>query len=436
MDPITHGLIGAAAGLGVLSAARRGAPLRERRIAASCGFLGGEAPDVDRLVDIWYAHVWEDTGGLAYMLYHRGITHTVLACIVFAALIGGCVALLSKARAFSSSLAFLAALAGAALHLAMDATNDYGVHPFFPLSERWFYGDFLFLGEPLVGAPFLPYVLPSLGLAPRRVLPLSLGVGVVWFGYGESSEWLSWWGAAVSLTWLLLHAALQRRSTSAALAWVGAVLPLGVFFVCAHVARARTADAVAALDPAEPLTDVITTPRGANPFCFRVITVTRRDDRFHVRLGVTSLSPLVHSDTCFAPPGGPVPRSVCLAPPPPAPPSAVTWFATFTGSVREFEAWAKTSPRVDATRHFLRAPFWGPDARHIDCTRAESRAGGGPKIVIGDMRVDYDKKDLTEFCKYAFIPEDTASLRPVLPLGEPPFFQKPARSSTNLTAKP
>ena len=28
--------------------------------------------------------------------------------------------------------------------------NDYGVHPFPPLSQRWFYGDFLFLAEPTI----------------------------------------------------------------------------------------------------------------------------------------------------------------------------------------------------------------------------------------------------------------------------------------------
>ena len=38
---------------------------------------------------------------------------------------------------------------GRELHLAMDFANNYGVHPFWPLSGRWFYGDTIFIIEPL-----------------------------------------------------------------------------------------------------------------------------------------------------------------------------------------------------------------------------------------------------------------------------------------------
>jgi hypothetical protein len=38
---------------------------------------------------------------------------------------------------------------GLALHLAMDYTNSYGLHPWYPFNARWFYGDMVFIVEPL-----------------------------------------------------------------------------------------------------------------------------------------------------------------------------------------------------------------------------------------------------------------------------------------------
>jgi len=160
-----------------------------------------------------------------------------------------------------------------------------------------------------------------------------------------------------------------------------------------------------------------------------LITVVRSGDRFDVRLGVTSLLPeLVKPDSCFAPPGGSVPQSVCLEKIEAKTGDPIHWLASFTGSVSQFEAWAAQSPRVNATRHFLRAPFWGPDARVTDCKTAGVHAGG-PKVVIGDMRVDYKKECLDHFCKYAFLrcngdlPCNTEPLHPVMPLATPPFFK-------------
>jgi len=352
----------------------------------------------------------------------------VLACLAFAALIGGGALLRMKSK---SSWPFLAALAGVALHLLMDATNDYGVHPFYPLTNDWFYGDFLFLGEPLVSAPLLPYLAIALGL-PSRHMPWACSLlGLAWMGgYGVGSGWLSGWGFAVALSWLGLHIAIQRRFVRARPAWAGCALAIGLFWGCAQIARARGNDAIASLGDGQTSKDVITTPQAANPLCFRLITVVRSGDRFDVRLGVTSLLPtLVQPNNCFDPPGGPVPQSVCLEETEGKEGDPIHWRASFTGSVSQFEAWAAQSPGVDGTRHFLRAPFWGPDARVTNCKTAGVHARG-PKLVIGDMRVDYKKECLDHFCKYAFLPCtselpcNTEPLDPIMPLGTPPFFKR------------
>ncbi|WP_370466973.1 metal-dependent hydrolase, partial [Salmonella enterica] len=48
-------------------------------------------------------------------------------------------------------LAAIACLA-TLLHIALDFTNSYGVHPFWPFDNRWYYGDAVFIVEPLFWA--------------------------------------------------------------------------------------------------------------------------------------------------------------------------------------------------------------------------------------------------------------------------------------------
>jgi hypothetical protein len=108
-------------------------------------------------------------------------------------------------------------------------------------------------------------------------------------------------------------------------------------------------------------------------------------------------------------------------------------FASFYGRISEFERLAE-DPYVDATRHFLRLPFWGHDARREPCVapvaREPQEAAPESHELIGDLRVDYDKQDLAHFCKYAFVTKRPASkqpFEPLMPVGAPPLLQHPAR---------
>ena len=55
----------------------------------------------------------------------------------------------SGSPAGASQAAGRSALLGTLLHLSMDALNSYGVHLFWPFENRWFYGDSVFIVEPL-----------------------------------------------------------------------------------------------------------------------------------------------------------------------------------------------------------------------------------------------------------------------------------------------
>ena len=78
----------------------------------------------------------------------------------------------------------VASMLGVWLHIAMDALNSYGVHPFWPWNNRWFYGDTLFIIEPWLWLIILPVLLFS----PRRLTKVIAGtLWLVAFGY----VWLS-----------------------------------------------------------------------------------------------------------------------------------------------------------------------------------------------------------------------------------------------------
>src|SRR5690606_3787254 len=74
----------------------------------------------------------------------------------------------------------LAVAGGFGLHLLMDYLNSYGIHPFHPFDSRWYYGDLIFILEPVfwiaLGVPLAMAVrrgwLRALWLALLIAVPL------------------------------------------------------------------------------------------------------------------------------------------------------------------------------------------------------------------------------------------------------------------------
>lgn len=416
---------------------------KTRWVAALCGLVAGELPDADRVIDSCFKLFGDQGQGLSYMLYHRGPSHTLVACLLAAPLL----ALLTRAltRRISPPLWQLVGIAGTGLllHLVMDGMNDYGVHPFPPLSQRWLYGDFLFLAEPTLWAALLPYLLLMLGVKTKQLVAVCVVLGgVVFAALVLRKQWLMPFGAVLALLCLVGQALLHRRGPRPSIAWASVLLVLVVFFGASRCARRQALAWTAVLAPGQHVSDVVTTPAPANPFCWRVITVTRNGDSFVARMGMISFfSTLVDASSCYSPPRGIIPSSVCgLARCRPEL-AKVQQFAEFAGSLSEFERMAQTNPRVGATRHFLRVPFWGRDARLNPCDPVSSPESGGPNIctkakvwptrrpypqperlLIGDLRVDYDKDDVGEFCKYPFLEGQTEPYEACSLVGEPPFF--------------
>lgn len=143
MEPITHLLFGACMGRAGLN--------RRTALATATLTLAAEAPDID---------VFASLKGPAFgFAHHRGFTHSFLGAALVSALVVGVMYLIWRMRGRKTkdpnlpprwgTLFGFAYLAGLS-HLLLDFTNNYGVRPFWPFSERWYSWDIVSIIEPVM----------------------------------------------------------------------------------------------------------------------------------------------------------------------------------------------------------------------------------------------------------------------------------------------
>lgn len=149
MDNLCHSLAGAAI-------AQSGFARRLPR-ATLLGVVAANIPDVDALT-----YIWADSA--TAVSFRRGWTHGVLALAVWTVLLSLAFGWWSRRRAGAASggaggpttapalpgwtaYALLAAIAVCS-HPALDWLNSYGIRLLMPFSDRWFYGDTLFIVDP------------------------------------------------------------------------------------------------------------------------------------------------------------------------------------------------------------------------------------------------------------------------------------------------
>jgi len=137
---------------------------RKTALATLTLTLAAEAPDLD---------VLSGFRGRAFSLaHHRGFTHSLLGVPIDAIVVLGFVYLIWRIRGRKTAdpnlpprwglLFFYACLAGLS-HLLLDFTNNYGVRPFWPFSEKWYSWDIVFIFEPVMFAfLLLGLVVPSI----------------------------------------------------------------------------------------------------------------------------------------------------------------------------------------------------------------------------------------------------------------------------------
>src|SRR5499425_598740 len=157
LEPVTHFPFGACMGRAGLN--------RKTALATATLTLAAEAADLDVISGFW-------AGGFS-LNHHRGFTHSFLGIPLVAAVVVGFMYLIWRARGRRTRAPNLpprwgvlfgyACLAGVS-HILLDFTNNYGVRPFWPFSERWISWDIVFIVEPvLLVVLILALILPSLG---------------------------------------------------------------------------------------------------------------------------------------------------------------------------------------------------------------------------------------------------------------------------------
>jgi inner membrane protein len=136
---------------------------RKTALATLTLTLAAEAPDLDVLARI--------RGPAFAFAHHRGFTHSFVGVPLDAIVVVGFVYLLWRLtgrKTKDSSLPrwgilFLYACLAGLSHILLDFTNNYGVRPFWPFSEKWYSWDIVFIVEPVMLALLiLGLVIPAL----------------------------------------------------------------------------------------------------------------------------------------------------------------------------------------------------------------------------------------------------------------------------------
>src|SRR5215213_2628655 len=143
MDNLTHSLVG-------LTAAKAGLEKLSPGATTLC-VIAANAPDSD-IVVLAFGDRW------TFLHHHRGITHAIVGVIALAVILPlifyGVDRLWSRYKDQPPQTKLkglmLASFIASATHPFLDWTNTYGIRFFLPWSQKWSYGDLVFIVDPYI----------------------------------------------------------------------------------------------------------------------------------------------------------------------------------------------------------------------------------------------------------------------------------------------
>lgn len=378
MDNVTHTLIGALLGETIARTTQpdpRGLPGQVRRnLLVATGAIGSNLPDVDVL----YSFIG---GKINYLLQHRGYSHTIIGALVLAGLAFAIARWGLKRRGHAPSSRDVGWLAGVLvftplLHIGMDFTNNYGVHPFWPISNRWSYGDAVFIAEPFLWAACAPLAFTFRTLLARLIVVavLAIGIGLALFSglvpRLPAVALIVVIAAMLLLTWRVTP---QRALAAGVVLWLAAT---ATFVVSSQVAARRIATIAATLFPDEHPIDRVLTPMPANPLCWEVMLVQTRGESVVARRTMLALAPsLIPADGCLSrsldlPSTAPLERVRAMDT------AEVHWYGEIATGLDQLRSRVRTDCEAAAAMRFIRVPWMTTI---------------GNATVLGDLRYDREK---------------------------------------------
>jgi inner membrane protein len=396
VDNVTHGLAGMLMAdvtvQGIAHRTGRVVPARLRRAAVVLGIAAAEFPDSDLV----YSGPVVGMGQLGYLLHHRGHTHTLVWASLGALLLWfvarwymgrGDEPLDDDVRRVTHRSLLGLAFAGTWSHIALDWTNSYGVHPFWPLDNRWFFGDAVFIVEPWFWLLAIPPLLWGARSRGGRVVLALLALLILAASLftGQVAPQI----ALLLLAFAVVWTAAQPVVASRARAWVAIALWLLVeiaFFGASSSARSTVA---AQLPEDARVLDVVLNPAPADPTCWSVLAVTQEDTTYRLTSATVGPFGIRPASGCVATYSmGRIGTDVLS----PLPQTAkmtridatdrVHWRSTWSTPVDSLRAIAATRCEVAAAFRFMRTPVWMTVRDSLLVVDARYGVGGGFNEVM------------------------------------------------------
>lgn len=282
MDNLTHSLVG-------LTAARAGLDKLSPGATLLC-VIAANSPDSDIAV-LAFGDRW------TYLQNHRGITHAVVGVLFLALVVpllfyaGDLVWSRFRKRPPSVKLKglMIASFVASATHPLLDWTNNYGIRFWLPWSEKWSYGDLVYIVD--------PYMWLILGGASFLLTKKGMSQKIVWGGIAAILTTLViasprsgglpnprlfaliWVLALIALIVLYVTGAKERWGTKIAFVALAMVLLYWWVLAFAHsraVARGNEEAARMASANGEAVARLAAMPRLANPFRWDCVFETDR----------------------------------------------------------------------------------------------------------------------------------------------------------------
>jgi inner membrane protein len=301
MDNLSHSVVGLATGEFI----HRSLPsepdaqrhsLRRRLLLVSCA-IASNFPDLDIVLTPLLP------APLGYLLHHRGHTHTLLYSLPQALLVWALICLfwpsarrLIKESANARKGLILSLGLGFGLHLLMDYLNSYGIHPFHPYDSRWFFGDMVYILEPIFWVAFGVTLSMMVSRGWLRGLFIATLMGIPLF---FTINGFLLWSSLVSLIVLAIavgavqHKAHGRSRAALILAAVISIGFIGIQSFASAQARSMVAQRLTGKDPKSRILDLAMTPFPTNPLCWTFVSIESNADAdtYRLRRGLLSLAP-------------------------------------------------------------------------------------------------------------------------------------------------